>query len=171
MTIAGIYSAPAARVADPPAGGYSRNSIWSPRGRIGRVPYIAYSVGFGTLINAVGAMLAILSGEPLASVFMGVALIAFVCIHALLSVQRAHDFDMTEWLAVLAFVPLVNFMFWFVAGTSSENRFGKPSSPNSKEVIVAAWIVPIVLIAGILAAIVIPAYMDFVVQPRSSQSG
>jgi uncharacterized membrane protein YhaH (DUF805 family) len=169
MSTAGIYSAPAARVADPPAGGYSRTSIWA--GRVGRVPYIAYSIGFGTLINAAGAMLAILSGEPLASVFMGVAFIAFVCIHALLSVQRAHDFDTTGWLAVLAFVPLVNFMFWFVAGTSSENRFGKPDSPNSKEAIVAAWVVPIVLIAGILAAIVIPAYLDFVALARSSQSG
>jgi len=171
MSTAGIYSAPTARVADPPAGGYSRTSIWSPRGRIGRVPYIVYSVGFGTLINAAGAMFAILSGEPLASVFMSVAFIAFVCIHALLSVQRAHDFDKTGWLAVLAFIPLVNFIFWFAPGTSSENRFGKLSSPNSKEVIVAAWIVPIVLIAGILAAMVIPAYLDFVALARSSQSG
>jgi Tfp pilus assembly protein PilE len=37
-------------------------------------------------------------------------------------------------------------------------------------VIIAAWIVPIVMIVGILAAIAIPAYQDFVERAQSSQS-
>jgi uncharacterized membrane protein YhaH (DUF805 family) len=170
MTTAGIYSAPAARVADPPAGGYSRINIWSPKGRLGRVRYIAYSVGFGTLFNIAGAALAAMSGEPLAPVFIGVAFIAVVCIHALLSVQRAHDFDTTGWLAILAFIPVLNLIFWFIRGTQADNRFGKQTPPNSMGVTIAAWIVPIVMIVGILAAIAIPAYQDYVERAQSSQS-
>ena len=170
MTTAGIYSAPAARVADPASGGYSTINIWSPKGRLGRVRYIAYSVGFGTLFNIAGAALAALSGEPFASVFIGVAFIAVICIHTLLSVQRAHDFNTTGWLAMLAIIPVLNLIFWFIPGTQSENRFGKQTPPNSIGVVIAGWIVPIVMIIGILAAIAIPAYLDFVERAQSSQS-
>lgn len=170
MTTAGIYSAPAARVADPASGGYARINIWSLKGRLGRVRYIAYSVGFGTLFNIIGGALAAVGGNSLAPVFIVVALIAIFCFHTLLSVQRAHDFNTTGWLAILGFIPLLNFIFWFVPGTPSENRFGKQTPPNSTGVIVAAWIVPIVMIVGVLAAIAIPAYQDYTERARSSQS-
>ena len=170
MTTAGIYSAPAARVADPDSGGYSRINIWSIKGRLGRVRYIAYSVGFGMLFNVAGGVLAALGGESLAPIFFGGGVVAGVGIHVLLSVQRAHDFNTTGWLAILAFIPLLNFIFWFVPGTQSENRFGKQTRPNSTGVLIAVWIVPIVMIVGILAAIAIPTYQSYSGQGETFQS-
>ncbi len=162
MTTAEIYSAPAARVADPASSGYSRINIWSPKGRLGRVRYIAYSVGFGVLFNMAGTAFAALGGETLGLAMFFVTLAAGVCIHALLSVQRAHDFNTTGWLAIVAFIPLFNLLFWFVPGTNTENRFGKQTPPNRWWVIIAAFIVPIVMVVGILAAIAIPTYQNYV---------
>ena len=170
MTTAGIYSAPAAHVADPTSGGYSTINIWSPKGRLGRVRYIAYSVGFGMLLNIASSVLAALGGESLGMMLFIVTLVAGFTVHALLSIQRAHDFNATGWLAILAFIPLVNLMFWFVPGTKSDNRFGKQPPPNRVGVILVAWIVPVLFIGGILAAIALPAYQDYVKRAQSSQS-
>jgi uncharacterized membrane protein YhaH (DUF805 family) len=168
MTTAGIYSAPAARVADPVSGGYSQINIWSPKGRLGRVRYIAYSIGFGVLFNMASAAVTALGGKSLGPVLFAVTLIAGGVIHALLSIQRAHDIDWTGWLAILAFIPLLNLIFWFVPGTGGENRFGKQTPPNGIGVIIAAWIIPIVMIVGILAAVAIPAYQNYAERTQSS---
>jgi uncharacterized membrane protein YhaH (DUF805 family) len=171
MTTAGIYSAPAARVADPASGGYSTINIWSPKGRLGRVRYIAYSIGFGLLFNMASTAFAALGGENLGLILFIATLVAGGVIHALLSIQRAHDLNTTGWLAILAFIPLLNLIFWFAPGTKAENRFGKQTPPNSTGVTIAAWIIPIVFFVGILAAIAIPAYQDYVERAQSSQSG
>jgi uncharacterized membrane protein YhaH (DUF805 family) len=170
MTTAGIYSAPAARVADPASGGYSRINIWSLKGRLGRVRYIAYSIGIGLLTNIVSTASIALGGETAGTILFFAAIAAGVCIHALLSVQRAHDFNTTGWLAILAFIPLLNFIFWFVPGTTNENRFGKQTPPNGIGVIIAAWIVPIVMIVGIVAAVAIPAFISYSEQSGTIQS-
>ncbi len=168
MTTAGIYSAPAARVADPAAGGYSQINIWSAYGRLGRVRYIAYSIGFGILFNVSSTAAAALGGQTVGMVMYGVVLVAGLVIHAMLSIQRAHDFNTTGWLAILAFIPLLNFIFWFVSGSEGENRFGKQTPPNGTGVIIAACIIPIVFIAGILAAVAIPTFQQFSQQTQSS---
>ncbi len=82
--------------------------------------------------------------------------------HALLSIQRAHDFNATGWLAILAFIPLLNLIFWFIPGTEGENRFGYKTPPNGKLAIVLACIIPAVMVIGIVAAIAIPAYQSYV---------
>jgi len=168
MTTAGIYSAPAARVADPASGGYSKINIWSPKGRLGRIRYIAYSLGFGLLFNMANAAVATLGGETLGIALFIATLAGGLWIHTLLSIQRAHDFDKTGWMAILAFIPLVNLLFWFVPGTNTENRFGKQTPPNSTGVVIAAWIVPIVFFVGILAAVAIPTFQSYQDQTQSS---
>ena len=170
MTTAGIYSAPAARVADPASGGYSKINIWSPNGRLGRARYVAYSLGFGVLFNFASAAFGTLGGETGGMVGFIAILVAGLVVHALLSIQRAHDFNMTGWFAILALIPPLNLIFWFVPGTKSENRFGKQTPPNRMGVLIVAWILPAVFIAGILAAIAIPAYQDYVKRAQSSQS-
>jgi len=171
MTSAGIYSAPAARVADPSSGEYSQINVWSAKGRLGRARYIAYSIGFGLLTNMVGKLFITFANQYVGVLLFFVALAAGGCIQVLLSVQRAHDFNTTGWLAVLGLIPLLNFILWFMPGTPSENRFGKQTPPNTRGVLIAAWIVPAVMIIGILAAIAIPTYQGYVERARSSQSG
>jgi len=79
-----------------------------------------------------------------------------VAIHGLISIQRAHDFNTSGLLAIVAFIPFVNFIFWFVPGTKGENRFGKKTPPNSRSAIVMASILVSLMIVGIHASIFLP---------------
>lgn len=90
-------------------------------------------------------------------------------IQVLLSIQRAHDFNTTGWLAILVFVPLVNLLFWVIPGTDGENRFGLKPPPNGTGAIVLAFILPLIFAIGIIAAVAIPAYQDYVERARAAQ--
>ena len=158
MQTADPYRAPVAQVADPESTGVSSINIWSPKGRLGRVRYIGYSVGLALLINFVSSFLTAMVGGGPGAVVMIIGMAAGLLVHGLLSIQRAHDFNASGWMAILAFIPLLNFLFWFVPGTDGDNRFGSRTPPNSRLAIVLASIIPVVMIAGIVAAIVIPMY-------------
>ncbi len=158
MQTADPYRAPVAQVADLESGGVSSINIWSPKGRLGRVRYIGYSVGLGLLINFVSSILTAMVGGGPGAVIMVIGMAGGLLIHGLLSVQRAHDFNASGWMAILAFIPLLNFLFWFVPGTDGDNRFGARTPPNTTLAIVLASIIPVVMIAGIVAAIAIPSY-------------
>lgn len=85
----------------------------------------------------------------------------------MLTIQRSHAFNTTGWLAILGLVPLVNLIFWFIPGTDGQNRFGAKTPPNGVLTLIAVWIIPVVFILGIVAAVSIPAYQDYV--KRSQQ--
>lgn len=62
-------------------------------------------------------------------------------------------------------------MLWFTPGTAGENRFGPPPPPNSTWIVVGAWSYLVVfLLGGILAAIAIPAYQDFVARAQMAEA-
>ena len=164
------YRAPVAHVADAPSKSYSTINIWSPKGRLGRVRYIGYSIGLAMLINFVSGFLVAIAGQGLGSVIMLAGMVSGLVVHGLLSVQRAHDFDSSGWWAIFAFVPLINFVFWIVPGTDSDNRFGAKTPPNSTLAVVFACIIPVVMIVGIIAAIAIPAYHDYTQSAPTAQS-
>jgi hypothetical protein len=88
----------------------------------------------------------------------------------MLTIQRSHDFNMSGWFSLLALVPLVNLIFWFIPGTDGPNRFGAKTPPNSALVLIGVWIVPILFIGGILAAVSIPAYQDYVKRSQTQQT-
>ena len=79
----------------------------------------------------------------------------------MLTIQRCHDFNLTGWLALLIVVPLANLVFLFIPGTDGPNRFGAPTPPNSVGVLVVAWLIPGIAIAGMIAAIALPAYQAY----------
>lgn len=155
------YRAPIAHVADAASSGVSKVNIWSPKGRLGRVRYIGYSIGLALLVNFVSGFLGTMVGQGPGDVIMLTGTVGGMVIHALLSIQRAHDFNSSGWLAILAFIPLINFVFWFVPGTDGDNRFGAKTPPNSTLSVVLACIIPVVMVVGIVAAIAIPAYQSY----------
>ena len=158
MQTADPYRAPVAQVADLESGGVSSINIWSTKGRLGRVRYIGYSVGLALLINFVSSFLTAMIGGGPGAVIMVIGMAAGLLVHGLLSIQRAHDFNATGWLAILAFIPLLNFLFWVVPGTDGDNRFGAKMPPNTMLAVALASIIPVIMIAGVVAAIAIPSY-------------
>lgn len=171
------YAAPRTNVARAPGGAeqYGEVKVFSARGRLGRVRYIGYSAGVTLLIGLVAGILgaaafgAGIEGSIGAQFAILAAYAAIVVVQALLTIQRAHDFNSTGWLSLLMFVPLVNLLFWFIPGTKGENNYGLQPPPNSVGVILLACIVPFVGIIGILAAIAVPAYQDYTIRAQVSE--
>lgn len=160
------YGAPRAALQDAPEE-VQPVRVFSVSGRIGRVRYIAYTMGLPFLIMLLAGIGSAFLG-PAGAALTVVAWIATVAVSIMLTIQRSHDFDMTGWFALLWLVPLVNLAFWFIPGTDGANRFGGKTPPNGVGVLLAVFVVPVVVI-GILAAVAVPAYQDYVKRAEQAQ--
>lgn len=159
------YGAPRAAVGDA-AEEFQPVRILAVSGRIGRARYVVYSIMLTMLIMFVaGVASAFLGAAGIALIVLGY--VAVIVLSFMLTIQRSHDFNLTGWFSLLALVPLVNIIFWFIPGTDGPNRFGAKTPPNPVLVLIGVWVVPLVFIAGIVAAVSIPAYQDYVM--RSEQ--
>jgi uncharacterized membrane protein YhaH (DUF805 family) len=146
---------------------YGEIKVWTANGRIGRLRYLGYSMGYSLLIYIAFALL----GGLLMIVGMGrdamvgvimLAYVPIIVLQIMLASQRAHDFNTTGWLALLVFIPFVSLIFLFIPGTDGENRFGKQPPPNRGGMIWLVLIPILIGIIGIMAAIAIPAYQSYV---------
>ncbi len=171
MAVQNPYTAPKANVSG--AETFGEVKVFSAGGRIGRVRYIGYTVGLTMLIAAaIGAIAGVAGTAGGQSAILPVTIIGYgliIIVQVLLSIQRAHDFNTTGWLAILAFIPLVNLLFWLIPGTDGENRFGLKPPPNGVGAVLLAFILPLIFVIGIVAAIAIPAYQDYVERAKAAQ--
>jgi len=122
-------------------------------------------MAIGGLAAAFGAA----GGGALVILVTIVGYIAMVTVMFMQTIQRAHDFNTTGWLSLLVLIPLVNLIFWIIPGTDGENRFGAKTPPNSVLVLIAVWILPVIFIGGIAAAIAIPAYQTYMKRVQQQQ--
>jgi uncharacterized membrane protein YhaH (DUF805 family) len=161
------YAPPRAAVDDvDPGQAYQPVRFWSARGRIGRLRYLAYSMGgyvafVLALAVVVGVATATQSGAVAATVAPWALLVPYLVFFVLLSIQRSHDMDVTGWLSLVALIPLVGLAFLFIPGTRGANRFGPPPPLNTTGVKVMAALPLVVFVVGIVAAIALPAYVDY----------
>src|SRR5688572_486262 len=161
------YGAPRAAVGDA-AEQFQPVRIFAVSGRIGRARYVVYSIVLTMLIMFVAGLASAFLG-PAGIAVIVVGYIAMIVLSIMLTIQRSHDFNMSGWFSLLALVPLVNVIFWFIPGTDGPNRFGAKTPPNSVPVLVGLWIVPLVFVGGIIAAVSIPAYQDYVKRAQTQQ--
>ncbi|HEY3518503.1 MAG TPA: DUF805 domain-containing protein [Gammaproteobacteria bacterium] len=150
---------------------YGEIKVFSAQGRIGRVRYIGYSFGLTILIAMfIGMVAALLGGaSPAVALTIGaVGYIAIIVVQILLTIQRAHDMNVTGWLCLISLIPLAALVFLLVPGTPGENNYGKPPPPNTTGAVVLACILPIIMILGIVAAIAVPAYQDYAERAAAS---
>jgi uncharacterized membrane protein YhaH (DUF805 family) len=149
---------------------YGEIKILSSKGRIGRLRYIAYTIGISLLCSLVMAVLSGFVGMILAESQAGLFLIAvfvlgygaMLLINVLLTIQRSHDFNVTGWLSLILVIPFVPLIFWIIPGTEGANRFGPQPPPNKGAGVIAIVLLLLFAILGILAAIAIPAYQEYV---------
>ena len=153
---------------------YGEARVLAVSGRIGRVRYLAYSIGLSMLVLLVAAILAgvvgAMAGDPSAAILIVVlGYIAMIAIQFLPAIQRSHDMNVTGWLSLILLIPFGPFVFMFAPGTRGENQYGKQPPPNSVGVILLACLLPLFFVGGILAAIAIPAYQDYSIRAQVTE--
>ncbi|WP_218511832.1 DUF805 domain-containing protein [Variovorax sp. dw_308] len=156
------YAAPAAAVADVESHEVQPIKLWSAKGRIGRLRYLAYTTAAGLICNAVsGALVYAVAGVGASTLslvlVMLVTLIPLLVFHALMGIQRSHDMDWSGWMPLLAIIPLVALLWLFKGGTKGGNRFGAPPPPNSTGVKISAGILVVVMVLGVAALVALQA--------------
>lgn len=157
---------------------YDATSPFSPKGRFGRIDYLAYSVLLGIAVMLVsgglGAAMAV-SGASAESLQMLAIINLLISVPAivigiLFMIRRLHDLNWSGWISATYIIPLVNviifFILIFMPGTAGANNYGPPRQPPSKLKIMLALILPALFILGIVAAIAIPAYQAYVQQAQ-----
>jgi uncharacterized membrane protein YhaH (DUF805 family) len=169
------FAPPGAQVDDvlQDVDGYQPVRLWPPRGRIGRMRFLAYTVVLYFVFIAVSFVVGIVTGAVGGRAAMGGILgFAWVVIYvfgaATLLIQRSHDMDMSGWWSFAALIPLVGLVWIFKGGTPRANRWGSPPPPNGLGVIILGSIFPLIFVAGILAAVAIPAYHDYNVRAKAA---
>ncbi|MCU7830465.1 MAG: DUF805 domain-containing protein [Candidatus Thiodiazotropha sp. (ex Myrtea sp. 'scaly one' KF741663)] len=156
---------------------YQPVKILSAKGRMGRLRYIGYGIGIALLSYLVMALLTVGVGAVMPEAIAGAVILgifilgyaALIIISVLLTIQRCHDFNVTGWLSLILLIPLLPLIFWFIPGTQGANNFGAPPPPNRGGAAVVVAVLAIVVVVGILAAIAIPAYQDYVLRAQEMQ--
>ncbi|MBM7335576.1 DUF805 domain-containing protein [Alloalcanivorax marinus] len=167
---------------DDPAPAHAATEPFAFRGRLGRLRYFAY-LGLVTLVLYLLLTFASVltagasRSEPSALVGVVALLLMAVATFAacVYGIRRLNDLNRSGWLILLGFVPLVNLLLGlillFVPGSPGDNRYGPRPPANGTGVIlgaVAAGLVTLAMI-GILAAVALPAYQDYVKRAEAYQ--
>lgn len=168
---------------------YNEESFYSRHGRIGRIRFLSYSVLLWLVVMALLAVLGIISAvligmfggdilPALLTIIVGVVyFFGNIIITFLPAVRRLNDLNRTGWLSLLLFVPFLNFLLWlyliFAPGDEDSNDYGAPALPPTTMHTVLALLLPLLLIAalGIIAAVALPAYQDYVIRAQMAQIG
>jgi uncharacterized membrane protein YhaH (DUF805 family)/Tfp pilus assembly major pilin PilA len=146
--------------------------VFSVSGRIGRVRYIAHSIGLSLLVMILAVLLAGMASIADESAAIAIVVIGYIAMYAIVfvpGIQRSHDMNVTGWLSLITLIPLGVLVFWFVPGTRGENDYGKQPPPNGVGAILVACVLPVLFTTGMLAAIAIPAYQDYSIRAQVSE--
>ena len=176
MNTANPYTPPRANVADVDTDAvYQPVKLWTSEGRVGRLRYLAYTASAYLVYALAMAVVGVISGALHAPQLVGVGtlilLIPYVLFIVLVGIQRAHDMDQSGWTLLLQLIPLVVLIWVFKPGSAGANRFGAPPPANTGTVKVLAFVFPVLMVTGILAAIALPAYQGYVKRARAAQAG
>ena len=159
----------------------SSRSGFSARGRVGRLRYLANAVGAYLVmiaaVLAVGMVVGVVAGgtgyggsTSALGGWIGVLLsIPYLVFLVLKVIQRSHDMDWNGWMSLLAFIPLVGLIWVFKAGTDGPNRYGAPPPPNTTLIKIGGLVIPVIGAIGILAAVALPAYQEYVQRAKAAQ--
>lgn len=175
-----LYKAPRADLTREPEDGYDETHPLSPKGRLGRVRYLGYSMVISFIamiaIFAIGGIASVIGGGSGSTVLTVLGIIVYLVMlpcSFILMIKRFHDMNRTGWLSLALIVPVVNIvlglMLLFVPGTKGTNSYGPQPRPPGRwsGVVIGAFFLFFVL--GILAAIAIPAYQSYVKAAQSAR--
>jgi len=167
------YSAPDAAL-DTGQDALYQPKIFSFSGRIGRMRYLAYGIGLNCLLMAVmiplggvlGGASGVVGGEAAMSmmgmVVIGIFYIATIVISVMFAKRRLNDLNRSGWWFLLFVIPIVNLLLAiylvFFPGNDGANNFGPAPTENSIGVLILGWMMPVLFVVGIGAAILVPQF-------------
>jgi len=175
MSAENPYSAPGAELNS------GQNELYTPSilsfsGRIGRLRYLAYSMASYLLLMLVMVPMlgvsAFMGGTPdistIGMLVMGVMYIAMFVVWIAFAKRRLNDLNRNGWWLLLALVPFVNFLLtiymMFFPGTDGSNSYGAVPVANTLGVQILAWLMPVMFVVGIIAAVAIPQFVGMPAQ-------
>ena len=133
-------------------------AVFTLSGRLGRARYFAYGIAvslcasllLGGVFGAAALSFSFTPNDDQALASLPIyGLMAASTI--ILARRRLNDMDRSGWLALLLIAPGINIFFglWllFGEGTPDANSFGPPPPPNTRAVVAATWILPVLLLA------------------------
>ena len=158
------------------------DSVLNAAGRFSRFSYLGWNGLLLLVMMLLGIIVAIAlpSSAPdtnqdmpvFAMIILGILYIALIYFSFIFAVRRLHDRNHSGWLSLLMLVPLVNIAMalylTFAKGDAYANQFGLPRVTRTWEKVLG-WIYVLIFPIGILAAIAIPAYQDYVQRAHEGQ--
>lgn len=174
------YAAPAATVSDQFADGETyQPKMTSSSGRIGRLRYIGYTMALYLLVSLAGGILlavivAMFGASPLlADIFAGLISLGALAFGLIQAKRRFQDLNRSGKLMWLMLLPIVNFVVGlyliFAPGSEGINDYGPAPAKNSRWMWLLALIPVFIFVLGILAAIAIPAYQDYLHKAKAAR--
>lgn len=162
---------------------FSTDKPLSASGRFGRLSYLAWlflsSIIFMVIMGIGAAILVPQLDNPsrglsfIAIVGLAIFYAAFLYFSIVFMIRRLHDRNHSGWLSLLIFVPAINFVFAlyliFAKGNEGSNSFGPQYITKSWEKILGWCYILLIPVVGILAAISIPAYQNYVERAQQAQ--
>lgn len=142
---------------------FQEPAFFSANGRRGRLRWIACVTLAQLAASAVAIVLTSLFKEEsmVGTVLVLGVVVAFLWYYLLITIQRSHDNGWSGWTSIFALVPVVSLIWMFVPGNKEANAYGQPPVSNPFWVVFVSLIFPLVAIAGIVAAISLPAYSQY----------
>ena len=164
------YTAPSADLSSVPDDGQTyMPRMFALGGRIGRVRYLAYNFSYIGLMFCVGGLSALagLVVHPALGVTTMMLLVPLLVLNFALHVRRLHDMNRSGLWSLFMLIPYISFIpgLYLLCrqGDAAVNEYGPVPGPNPRAMVLSATVaLPAVAIAGMLAAIAIPAYQDYV---------
>lgn len=174
MDAANPYQAPRAGLEpDPAAIVHDTSPVYSPKGRFGRLSYLAWALMLGVANGIVQSLLLSFFPDPAEResaaaiallLFFG---LPFFLLGVIFNVRRLHDLNLSGWWLSIGLVPLVNLLFFlalmFWPGSAGSNNHGAPRQTRSWEKLIG-WMTPLLILVALTAAIVIPVYQVYLEQ-------
>ena len=176
-----VYQTPAASLVGDIAEDSYQPKIFSFSGRIGRLRYLGYCfiaslLGYvliipGTVLMAGAGENAVVQGA--AVLLMAIAYIGMMVLTWGYMVRRLNDLNKNGWMSLLILVPLANLILAlylvFAAGSPGPNSYGPAPVANPRGMLLLALVFPAIMLIGIIAAIAVPAYQDYVKRATEAQ--
>jgi uncharacterized membrane protein YhaH (DUF805 family) len=132
--------------------------IFSYKGRMGRLRYLAYVAAVGCLLGFASGWLGRSSGQTMLTAALSLGMLSLTVPLVLWTIQRGHDLGWHAATAALSVVPFAWLVWMCLPGSRGPNRYGAPPQPNSNIVRLWAGLVCVV-VALFLAAVIFVVFI------------